>query len=109
VSSRAARPGQTITIPATGQGQAIFARVHGMAVSGIEKIETLVYRAHLRHALINGTETARIVPGTAEDGLLFDVAPESDYPAPLRSARTCGRSPSPVPRARTGSISIGCR
>jgi hypothetical protein len=83
VSSVSVRPGQTATIPAAGQGQAIFARVQGLAVSGIERIETLIYRAHLRHALINGTETARIVPGTAADGLLFNLAPESDYPPPF--------------------------
>jgi hypothetical protein len=84
LSSQSVRPGQAVTVPAAGQGQAIFARVHGLAVSGIEKIEALLFRAHLRRALINGTLTARIVPGTAQDGLLFDVAPDSDYPAPFR-------------------------
>jgi hypothetical protein len=49
----------------------------------VERLKTLVYRAPARHALINGTEVVRIVPGTAEDGLLFDVSPELDYPAPF--------------------------
>lgn len=83
VSSISAPPGQTVTIPAAGNGQAIFARVHGMAVSGIEKVQTLLFRANVRHALINATERVRIVPGTAEDGLLFDLAPKSDFPAPF--------------------------
>jgi hypothetical protein len=79
----AARPGQTVTIPAASHGEAIYARVHGLAVSGVQRLETLVYRAPERHALINGTEVVQVVPGTAEDGLLFDVSPELDYPAPF--------------------------
>lgn len=79
-----AQPGQTISIPAVGAGQALIGRVHGLAVSGVERLETLLFRAHERHALINGTLLARIVPGTAQDGLLFSLSPQSDYPAPFR-------------------------
>ena len=79
-----AQPGQTVSIPAVGAGQALIGRVHGLAVSGVERLETLLFRAHERHALINGTLQARIVPGTAQDGLLFSLSPQSDYPAPFR-------------------------
>ena len=38
---------------------------------------------HFRYATINGTRQVILVPGTATDGLLFDLSPEVDYPAPF--------------------------
>lgn len=83
VASIPASPGQTVTIPSARPGEAVFGRVSGLGVSGLERVEALLYRARLRHATVNKTEVVRIVPGTAQDGLLFDLAPLSDYPTPF--------------------------
>ena len=82
-ASISARPGQSVTIPPVGTREAVYARVYGLGVSGLEQIETFLYRAHIRTALLNGTRPVRVVPGTATDGLIFDVPPEVDYPAPF--------------------------
>jgi hypothetical protein len=83
IASISASPGQTVVVPPVGRGEALYARVHGLGVSGFEKIEALLYRAHVRDAVINGTRQVRLVPGTATDGLLFDLSAEVDYPAPF--------------------------
>ncbi len=82
-ASISAQPGQTVAVPPAGPHEAIFARVHGLAVAGIERLETLAFRAHSRYAVINGTRRIRVVPGTAQDGMLFSLARGSDYPLPF--------------------------
>lgn len=83
VSSISARAGQPVSIPSPGPQQAVIARVHGMAVSGLERIQAWLLRARIHYAIVNRTQWVRVVPGTAQDGLLLALAPGSDYAAPF--------------------------
>ncbi len=74
--------GATIRVPAPAMGRIVYAKISGAEVTGLERIRTLVYRADFRHVVVNGTSTYRLVPGTAADGLIMDMAPGLDYPGP---------------------------
>ncbi len=78
------RYGTVIHIPAPNSPGILYAKVQGLAVSGIfERALTLFYRAKFRYAIINGGSKFRVVPGTAGDGLLLDAPGGVDYPAPF--------------------------
>ncbi len=82
IGSATARTGQAVPVPTARSGGVVYAVVHGADVSGLEKLRTLLYRARFRDAVVNGTSTYRLVPGTAGDGLLMAAAHGVDYPAP---------------------------
>lgn len=86
VGSTNARYGDPVTLPAARPGGVVFARLHGVDVSGLERLRTFAYRASLRYVVVNGTATYRLVPGTAKDGLIMSAAPRVDYPAPFALA-----------------------
>lgn len=75
--------GKTVAIPPARSGEIVYAEVHGVGVTGIEHLRTLLYKARERHAVINGRVTRRIVPGTAADGLLMGADARADYPPPF--------------------------
>jgi hypothetical protein len=77
------RYGQTVRLPSAQAGGVVYAKVEGAAVTGLERLKTLLYRANSRHVVVNGTNSYRLVPGTAADGLLIDLPPNIDYPAPF--------------------------
>jgi hypothetical protein len=90
--------GRTIPVPRAGQGEAVFARVHGAGVSGLEKLRSLLFRARFRFVVVNGRAVWRLVPATAADGLLMTVPRAADFP---------GSAFALSPGARTISFSGG--
>jgi hypothetical protein len=83
VASIVTQYGRTIVIPPGPAGGVLYARVLGAGVSGLERVRATLYRAKLRYVTINGAAVYRLVPGTAADGLILDIAPHLDYPAPF--------------------------
>lgn len=88
--------GRPIQVPSPPSGTFVFARIHGLGVSGLEKLRTFLYRARQRTATVNGTRTWRVVPGTAADGLILAAAPDVDFPPPFALA----------PGARTLTLNV---
>jgi hypothetical protein len=86
-----ARTGAAIAVPPAAPGEMVFARVDGLGVGGWETLRTLAFRAYERTATFDGGRTWRLVPATAEDGLLLRVPPARDFPAPFRLAPDPGR------------------
>jgi hypothetical protein len=82
----AAETGQPIRVPSPPPGTFVFARIHGLGVSGLEQLRAFLYRARQRTATVNGTHTWRVVPGTAADGLILTAAPGVDFPPPFALA-----------------------
>lgn len=78
--------GRPIRVPSPPVGTFVFARIHGLGVSGLEQLRTLLYRARQRTATVNGNRTWRVVPGTAADGLILAAAPSVDFPPPFALA-----------------------
>ena len=85
--------GKPFAVPAAPPGNLTVARVHGVGVGGLERLRTLLFRAKPRYVEFSGgnqsASTAanfRLVPGTAEDGLLISVPPQADYPEPFTLA-----------------------
>lgn len=77
--------------PAPDSSSVVFVRIDGIAVGGLEKIRTTLYRAKLRMLVLDGTRPYRLIPGTAEDGLVLRVPKSADFPAPFgldQNART---------------------
>lgn len=70
VATAEASEGAFVDVPAAGRGEVVFVRIEGAGVGGLEKLRSLLYRAEFRMALTDD-DTFRLVPGTAEDGLLL--------------------------------------
>jgi hypothetical protein len=64
-------PGEAVDVPAPGPGEVVWARVDGVEVEGLERLLTFLGHARSRHAIVNGTASYRLVPGTAADGLML--------------------------------------
>jgi hypothetical protein len=69
----------------------VFVRIYGAGVSGLERLSTLLLRARTRRAIVNGSQSYRLVPGTATDGLLLWAGAQIGECAPF----------SLIPQART--------
>ena len=69
--SVSAAPGQAVRVPAPSGDEVIFARIDGVELSGVERLEALLLRAPLRNTTVNGWQPNRLVPATARDGLIL--------------------------------------
>jgi hypothetical protein len=86
-----ASAGESVAVPAPRPGEVVFTRIEGAGVEGLEKISTLLFHARVRRLVVNGTETYRLTPETAGDGLLLRG----------RGAFVEAGGFSPIPQART--------
>ncbi|HMC49174.1 MAG TPA: hypothetical protein VKH20_00870, partial [Solirubrobacterales bacterium] len=85
--------GKPFEVPTPPPGNLTIARVHGVDVDGLERLRTLLFRAKPRYIeFLGGNQSAstaanfRLVPGTAEDGLLISAPSAADYPEPFTLA-----------------------
>jgi hypothetical protein len=62
--------GEPVAVPTPGEGEVVYVRIHGAGVGGLEKLTNFLLHARTRHILVNGVSRYRLVPETAEDGLL---------------------------------------
>jgi hypothetical protein len=72
-----------LPIPPAPPGDVLVARVQGMQITTRERVETLIARAPARTLILNGAFVYRVAPDTLADGLILDVPPDADYPAPF--------------------------
>lgn len=63
--------GTAIAVPAPRTDEIVFARIDGVVATGVERLSTLLARARIKRATINGDAAYRLVPGTAGDGLML--------------------------------------
>jgi hypothetical protein len=67
-----AEPGEAVEVPAPGPGEVVWARIGGVEIAGLERLASLLAHPRTRHAVLDGGERSyRLIPGTAEDGLLL--------------------------------------
>jgi hypothetical protein len=93
-----AQTSDEITVPPPpGSRDIIFARIHGAGVEGWENLRSILYRARQRTITVDERTTWRLVPDTAEDGLIMRASPTVDFPEPFRLA----------PNAHVISVQIG--
>lgn len=79
-----ARPGETVEIPALGDSEAmIFARIHGLEPSPLERVQAFLFKAHEWYATLDEEPRSRLVAATAGQGLLLAVAASADYSPPF--------------------------
>ncbi len=71
IGSAEASPGEAVQVPAPGRDEVVWARVDGVEVGGLERLVAFVAHARTRHAIVNGTQSYRLIPGTASDGLML--------------------------------------
>jgi hypothetical protein len=69
--------------PAPDASSAVFVRIDGIEVKGLEKVRTFVHRALERRIAFDGGRNYRLVPGTAADGIVLRVPARADYPKPF--------------------------
>jgi hypothetical protein len=94
LGSVGAEAGEEVQVPAPRPGGVVFVRIDGAGVSGLERLQTVLFRARSRHLTVNGTRRYRLVPETAGDGLLLRASPGLVRPGPF----------SPIPEARSISV-----
>jgi hypothetical protein len=76
--------GEPIEVPRAGRNEAVFARIEGVEVSGLERLRSALFRARVRELAINdGEGVYRLVPATADDELILSVPAGLDFPAPF--------------------------
>jgi hypothetical protein len=71
VRSTEASAAEAVEVPSPGPGEVVFARVHGVEVDGLERVRALLFRPRFRYAVLDEKRVYRLVPGTAENGLLL--------------------------------------
>jgi len=99
-----AKPGQVVTVPGDLRADRIvIVRVHGIDDSLLDRVLTTVYKASEWYVTLGGLGKYRLVPGTAQDGLLMAV-PSSihrstgfDFGPPIASLSITQRDRFPAP------------
>lgn len=89
-----ADPGEDVPVPAPGPREVVWAELEGAGVGGLERVITFLMHSRTRHAIVDGERSYRLIPGTAEDGLM------------LRSSNGIGSRGAfaQVPQARTIAV-----
>jgi hypothetical protein len=79
--------GAPIHVPAPPHpGDMVFARIAGVGVSGWEVLRNALYRARARTVQLSDGRRWRLVPATAEDGLILRLGRAKDFPRPFALA-----------------------
>jgi hypothetical protein len=71
IRSVEAGSGTTVPVPQPGPSEVVFVRIYGAGVSGLERLSTFLLHARTRRMIVNGSQSYRLIPGTASDGLLL--------------------------------------
>jgi hypothetical protein len=75
----AAKSGEVVPLPRARANEAVLVRVDDLAVSGVERLRSLLFRAKNRRVIFGGNAW-NIVGDTAGDGLLLQIPHWADYP-----------------------------
>lgn len=92
--SAEAGEGEAVAVPTPRKGEAIFVRIDGAGVGGVERIATALFHARVRRLVVDGDRSYRLIPETAGDGLLLRGRGAFAAPGPFR----------PFPQARTIAV-----
>ncbi len=96
VATVTAKLGEAIKVPAVARDELLVVHVNGLEVSGLEKIRALAFKPRDRWSIVDG-RIVRVMPGTAQDGLLLRAPVTVDPPGPFQLS----------PQARTLSFWVG--
>jgi hypothetical protein len=67
-----AEAGESVEVPAPGPHEFVWVRIGGVEIGGLERLASFLAHPRTRHAVLNGGERSyRLLPGTAEDGLML--------------------------------------
>jgi hypothetical protein len=78
--------GAPVSVPEADGSDAVFARVSGVQVSGLERAISLLYRPESRQVSFDGGPNYVFVPATAENGLLLRAPAAADFGGPFALA-----------------------
>jgi hypothetical protein len=92
--SATAGEGEAVEVPAPRKDEAVFVRIHGAGIDGLERVATTLFHARVRRLLVDGSHSYRLIPETAADGLLLRGAGRFATGGPF----------APVPQARTVAV-----
>lgn len=71
ISEAEANAGESVQVPQAHRGELVLMDIEGVKVEGLEKLRSLLWRPRVRLASLNdGLVVSRLVPDTAEDGLV---------------------------------------
>ncbi len=79
------RYNEPIEVPRTGPDELLFARIEGLAPSGLGRLRTTFYK-DVRRLIGLDDRVYRLVGPNAADGLLISAPPGLDFPAPFALA-----------------------
>lgn len=86
ISTVRAAWGQQVSVPAPPNNRTlIIARLSGVQVGGLERLTASLYKARLRFVSLNGV-SHRLIPGTANDGLVLRAPADIDFAPPFEVA-----------------------
>jgi hypothetical protein len=91
LSSAEGRYGEPFRIPEAGPKSAVFARVRGVQVEGVERLQTALLRSRTRQVTFDtDTRLFTFVPATGADGLLLRAPSRVDPPGRFKLAPDAG-------------------
>ncbi|MDX6581459.1 MAG: hypothetical protein QOI10_643 [Solirubrobacterales bacterium] len=94
--------GEPIEVPRVGPDEALFARLRDLGPSGLGLLRTAVYK-DVRRLIALDDRVHRLVPATAENGLLISAPAAADFPAPFALAP----DPATITVAKQGGFGSG--
>jgi hypothetical protein len=83
IATVVARWAQSVAVPPPAAGVAMIVRIRGVQPRGLEGVQALIYKPAIRRIVVDGHRVYRLVPGTADDGLMLWVPPANDYTGPF--------------------------
>jgi hypothetical protein len=90
-----ASAGEAVAVPVPRPDEAVFVRIRGAGVGGLERLAASLFHARVRRLTVNGSRSYRLIPETAADGLLLRGRGAFAAPGPF----------SPVPQAKSIALS----
>jgi hypothetical protein len=103
LASVTAKPGQAVPVPRDPRpDRIVIVRVHGIDDSLLDRVLTTLYKSSEWYVTLGGAGKYRLVPGTAQDGLLMAVpasihrSPGFDFGPPIASISIAQRDRFPA-------------
>ena len=86
IATVTAELGEGVDVPPASPDGMVIVRIHGVEPGLRERIRATLYKGYERNAFLDDGGPIRLLPGTAEDGLLLHAPPQAELPPEFAKA-----------------------
>ena len=69
-----------VDVPPPSPEGMVIVRIHGLEPGLAERVRAMLYKGYERNAYLDNGGPNRLLPGTAEDGLVLHIPPQAEWP-----------------------------